>query len=79
LDGPLIGGSCILQPEGYGCVCISSKGGDERYLDLVFFFESNLVITRLAVEEREQDAADRRVDDLVDAWECEGILRAMFC
>jgi hypothetical protein len=29
---------------------------------------------RVAIKEREQDAAGYRVDDLVDAWECEGIL-----
>jgi hypothetical protein len=78
LDGPLIGGSCILQPEGHGGVGICSKGGDKCYLDLVFFLESNLVVTRVAVEESEQDAACRRVDDLVDVWEREGILRTMF-
>jgi hypothetical protein len=52
--------------------------GEECCLDLVFFLESNLVVTRVAVEEREQDAASRRVDDLVDAWEREGILQAVF-
>jgi hypothetical protein len=27
------------------------------------------VVARVTVEEGEQDAANRRVDDLVDAWE----------
>jgi hypothetical protein len=45
---------------------------------MIFFLESDLVITRVAVEEGEQDAASRRVDDLVDVWEREGILRAVF-
>jgi hypothetical protein len=74
LDGPLIGGSCILQPEGHGCVGICSKGGDEYGLELVFFLENDLAVTRVAVEEREQNAASRRVDDLVDPWEREEIL-----
>jgi hypothetical protein len=52
--------------------------GDERCFDLIFFLESNLVITRVAVEEGEQYAASRRVDDLVNAWEREGILRVVF-
>jgi hypothetical protein len=78
LDGPLIGGSCILQPEGHGCVCICPKGGDECHFDLIFFLESDLVVTRVAVEEGEQDAASRRVDDLVNAWERKGILQAVF-
>jgi hypothetical protein len=36
------------------------------------------VITRVAVEEREQFTASRRVNDLVDAWEREGILQEVF-
>jgi hypothetical protein len=36
------------------------------------------MVARVAVEEGEQDAASRRVDDLVDAWEREGVLRAVF-
>jgi hypothetical protein len=48
------------------------------YFDLIFFLESDLVVTRVAVEEGEQDAASHKVDDLVDAWEREGIRRAMF-
>jgi hypothetical protein len=52
--------------------------GDECCLDLVFFIESNLMVTRVAVKEREQDMASRRFDDLVNAWESEGILQAVF-
>jgi hypothetical protein len=36
------------------------------------------VIARVAVEEGEQNAASRGVDDLVDAWEREGVLQAVF-
>jgi hypothetical protein len=78
LDGPLIGGSCVLQPEGHRGVCVCSKEGDERHFDLVFLLESYLMITRVAVEEGEQDAASCRVDNLVDAWKREGVLRAVF-
>jgi hypothetical protein len=46
-------------------------------VDLIFFLESDLVVTRVAVEEGEQDAASHRVKDLVDAWEHEGILWAI--
>jgi hypothetical protein len=76
LDDLLIGGSCILQPEGHGCVFICSKGGDERLFDLLPLERSGGNTS--AVEEEEQDAASRRVDDLVDAWERKGILRTMF-
>jgi hypothetical protein len=36
------------------------------------------MVTRVAIKERKQDAASCRVNDLVDAWEREGILRAVF-
>jgi hypothetical protein len=36
------------------------------------------MVARVVVEEGEQDVATRRVDDLVDAWGREGVLRAMF-
>jgi hypothetical protein len=45
---------------------------------LVFLLESYLIIARVAVEEGEQDATSRRVNDLVDAWEREGVLWAVF-
>jgi hypothetical protein len=45
---------------------------------MIFFLESYLVVARVAVEEGEQDAANRRVDDLIDAWEREGVLRVVF-
>jgi hypothetical protein len=37
-----------------------------------------MMVTQLAVEKGEQDAANRRIDDLVDAWEHERILRLVF-
>jgi hypothetical protein len=36
------------------------------------------MIARVAVEEGKQDAASRGVDDLVDVWEREGVIRAVF-
>jgi hypothetical protein len=36
------------------------------------------MVTQVAIKERKQDAASHRVNDLVDAWEREGILRAVF-
>jgi hypothetical protein len=36
------------------------------------------MVARVVVKEGEKDAASRRVDDLVDAWEREGVLRAVF-
>jgi hypothetical protein len=77
LDGSLICGSCVLQPEGHSRIGIYSKQGDERHLDLIFFFKGNLMVARVAIKEEEQDAAGFGVNDLVDAWKCEGILRAV--
>jgi hypothetical protein len=36
------------------------------------------MVARVAVKEGEQDTASRRVDDLVDALESEGVLQAVF-
>jgi hypothetical protein len=77
LDGSLVSGSFVLQPEGHSCVGICTKRGDECCLDLVFFLEGNLIAARVAIKEGEQVVAGRGVDDLVDAWELEGILWAM--
>jgi hypothetical protein len=46
--------------------------------DLVFLLKSYLMIARLAVEKGEQDVASHGVDDLINAWEREGVLRAVF-
>jgi hypothetical protein len=52
--------------------------GDQLHFDLIFLLESYLMIARVAVEEGEQDATSRGVDDLIDAWEREGVLGAVF-
>ena len=48
----------------------------ERCFNLVFLLEGDLVIALIAIKEG-KDAAGCRVDDLVDAWEAEGILRVV--
>jgi hypothetical protein len=68
---------CVLQPKGHSLLGIRSKRDDERCLDLVFFLEANLMVARVAIKERQQDVASCRVDDLVDAWEREAILRVV--
>jgi hypothetical protein len=35
------------------------------------------MVARVAIKKREQDAANRRVNDLVDGWESEVVLRAV--
>jgi hypothetical protein len=77
LDHSLVRGTCVLQPEGHGCIGIRTIGCDERGLDLVFFLEGNLMVARVAIKEAKQYAAGCGVDDLVDAWEPEGLLRSV--
>jgi hypothetical protein len=73
LDSLLIGGSCIFQPKRHSRVGICTEWGDERRLDLIFFLKVNLMVARVAIKEREQDAASHGVNDLIDAWEREGV------
>ena len=48
--------------------------GEEHHFDLVLFLESYLMIARVTVQEGEQYASGRRVDDLIDSRECKRIL-----
>ena len=43
--------SCVLEPKRHGLVVVCPVWGDECRLDLVFFFQGNLVIALIAVEE----------------------------
>jgi hypothetical protein len=53
---------------------VGIERGDERGLLLVFFLDSDLVVLGVAVEEAEQVAARRGVDDLIDPRQPEGVL-----
>ena len=48
---PLVGGSYILQPKRQGLVGVCPVRGDEFRLDLIFFFEGDLVVARVTVKE----------------------------
>ena len=54
LYGTLVGSPGILKPERHGRVVVGAEGRDEGCLDLVVLFESDLVITRVAIEKGEQ-------------------------
>jgi hypothetical protein len=77
LDSSLVGSSGVLQPEGHGHVAVRAKRCDERGLFLVFFLDSDLVVSGVAVEEAEQVAACRGVDDLINPWQPEEVLGAV--
>jgi hypothetical protein len=77
LDSSLVSSAGVLQPERHGRVAVGAKRGDERGLLLVFFLDSNLVVPGVAVEEAQQVAARRGVDDLIYPWQPEGVLGAV--
>jgi hypothetical protein len=77
LDSSLVSGAGVLQPERHGHVAVGAKRGDERDLLLVFFLDSDLVVPGVAVEEAEQVAARRGVDDLIYLRQPEGVLGAV--
>jgi hypothetical protein len=77
LDSSLVGSAGVLQPERHGRVAVGNKRGDEHGLLLVFFLDSDLVVPGVAVEEAEQVAARRGVDDLIYPRQPEGVLGAV--
>ena len=54
------------------------RRGDERWLDLIFFLEGDLVIAEVIVKEGEQFAAGGGVYNLVYPRQTERVLRAVF-
>jgi hypothetical protein len=50
LDGTPVCAPRILEPERHCHVAVGAKRHDKRRLDLVVFVESDLVITRVAIE-----------------------------
>jgi hypothetical protein len=50
LDGALVCGPRVLEPERHCHVTVGAERCDKRRLDLVIFLESDLVITRVAIE-----------------------------
>jgi hypothetical protein len=57
LDGTLVCGPRVHEPERHCRVLVGAKRSDKIRLDLVVFVESDLVITRVAIEKRQQLAA----------------------
>ena len=54
LYGALVGSPGVLKPEQHGRVAVGAERHDEGCLDLVVLFESDLVITRVAIEKGKQ-------------------------
>jgi hypothetical protein len=73
LDSSLTGSTGVLRSERHHRVEVGAEWGDERGLLLVFFLDYDLVVPGVAVEEAEQVAAHRGVDDLINPWQPEGV------
>ena len=50
----LVGSPGVLEPERHSRVAVGGERRDERCLDLIILFESDLVITRVAIEKGKQ-------------------------
>jgi acetyl-CoA carboxylase alpha subunit len=69
----------VLQPERHRSVAVGAKQGDEHGLLLVFFLDSDLMVPGVAIEEAEQVAARRGVDDLINLRQPKGVLGGSAC
>jgi hypothetical protein len=67
LDSTLVCSPCVLKPERHSHVAIGAERCDEGCLDLIIFVESDLVITRVAIEKRQQLAVGCGINDFVYA------------
>ena len=54
LYSALVGSPDVLEPERHGRVAVGAERRDKGRLDLVVLFESDLVITRVAIEKGKQ-------------------------
>jgi hypothetical protein len=57
LDDALVCGPRVLEPERYCRLAVGAKRHDEGRFDMVILVESDLVITRVAIEKGQQLAA----------------------
>jgi hypothetical protein len=57
LDITLVHGPRVLKPERHSHVAVGAKRCNKGRLNLIVLVESNLVITRVAIEEGQQFAA----------------------
>jgi hypothetical protein len=67
LDSTLVCGSRVLKPKRHSHVAGGTERCNEGRLDLIFLVESNLVITRVAIEKGQQLAAGCGINDFVYA------------
>jgi hypothetical protein len=67
LDSTLVRGPRVLKPERHSRVAVGAERCNEGCLDLTVLVESDLVITRVAIEKGQQLAAGYGINDFVYA------------
>jgi hypothetical protein len=74
LDSTLVRGSRVLSPELHSHVAVGAERCNEGCLDLIVLVESDLVITRVAIEKGQQLVAGCGINDFVYASKPKGSL-----
>jgi hypothetical protein len=73
----LLGCACILQAEGHDVEAEDTVRCDKRGELLVLYFQLDLIIAGVSIEEGEALSTRCGVDELVNTWRPEVILRAV--
>jgi hypothetical protein len=67
LDSALVCGPHVLKPKRHSRVTVGAERRNEGRLDMIILFESDLVITRVAIKKRQELAAGCGINDFVYA------------
>jgi hypothetical protein len=74
----LVSCSSVFEAEQHGGIAESPKSCDECSLIFIFLCQTDLVISGVAIQEREHRAASGGIDYLIYPRESERIFRAVF-
>ena len=75
---PLIGSTCIFQPEGHDSVVEVSKGRPESCLFSILWIHLDLILSTETIHKGEVLMIRSGVNESVDVWQMEFILWASF-
>jgi hypothetical protein len=67
LDSALVCGTRVLKSKQHSHVTVGTERRNKGRLDLIILFESDLVITRVAIKKRKELAASCGINDFVYA------------
>ena len=76
LNHMLLCGACVLEPEGHGVEAEWPIWGDECCCSLIALLHFDLMVSGICIKETQRVVSCGSVDDLINAGEGEGILRA---